>query len=67
MINTKYVTAIKVIDPDTDEVVEIEIRKMATGGMVGLDGSFLDQMSDDDDLFSPYDRNERILVPYDEM
>lgn len=40
-IKTKFVTIITVIDPDSGGEVEIEIRKMENGPMIGLDGSFL--------------------------
>ena len=53
MIKTKYVTTVTVTDPDTGGDVQVEIRKMETGAMVGLDGSYLEQ--DVGNLWSPYD------------
>lgn len=50
---TKYVTTVVVRDPDTNGLVEIEIRKITSGdgvgGMVGIDGSFLEN-----DPINPY-------------
>lgn len=52
-IGAKYVKTIKVTDPDTGNEVEVQIMKLATGGMVGLDGSFLENT--DEPVYSPYD------------
>jgi hypothetical protein len=68
MINTKFVQVVTVIDPDTFGPVEVEIRKMETGPMVGIDGSYLEQ--DVGEVLSPYDdpfANDTILdIPDDE-
>ncbi len=63
-IATKHVCMVTVIDPDSQLPVEIEIRKLATGGMVGIDGSFLDQ--DMGTVFSPYDSGVELIIPDDE-
>jgi hypothetical protein len=60
-MNSKYVKTVTVIDPDTKGEVEIEIRKLANGGMVGLDASFLSQT--DDEIYSPYDRDTVMNLP----
>lgn len=60
MIASRFVSNITVIDPDTRLPVEIEIRKLATGGMIGLDGSFLENT--DKPIFSPYDAGYRVDV-----
>lgn len=52
-INSKFVKVVTVIDPDTGNEVEVEIRKLDTGAMVGFDGSWLEQF--DQYPFSPYD------------
>lgn len=63
-IATKFVQQVTVTDPDTMLPVTVEIRKMATGAMVGLDGSFLENC--EDDAFSPYDANTFLDIPDDE-
>ncbi len=65
-IATKFVAKVVVLDPDTDLEVEVEIRKMETGPMVGLDGCFLDQMGPGEQPYSPYDKDTEIIVPDDE-
>jgi hypothetical protein len=55
-VKSKFVQSVVVIDPDTFNPVTVEIHKLETGGMVGIDGSYYD-----DDLFSPYDMNVRII------
>lgn len=64
-IATKYVQTVTVIDPDSHLEVEVEIRKLETGAMVGIDGSWLDQ--DIGPCYSPYDRNMRLVIPDDEV
>ena len=64
MIKSKFVQVIDVVDPDTGVIVEIEIRKLATGAMVGIDGSYLEQ--EVGDVYSPYDKDEVIEIPDDE-
>lgn len=44
----KFVDEVTVIDPDTKLSVEVEIFKHPNGGMIGIDSSFLDQCTDDD-------------------
>lgn len=63
-VGSKYVTTVHVEDPDTEGLVEVEIRKMDTGPMVGFDGAYLEQI--DDHPFSPYDQDTIIVVPDDE-
>jgi len=65
-IPTSHVTTVTVIDPDSNLPVDVEIRKMATGPMVGIDGSFLEQLGDDEQPNSPYDDDAKILVPDNE-
>jgi len=64
-MKSKFITIITVIDPDTSAPVDVEIRKLENGAMVGLDGSFLEQ--DVGPVYSPYDWNtEEIEIPDDE-
>jgi hypothetical protein len=47
MVEARFVTQITVTDPDSKGAVELEIWKDPTsGGLVGIDASFLDQMDD---------------------
>ena len=59
---TIRVTTVTVIDPDTAGPVEVEIRKdLTTGAMVGLDGSFLEQL--DADTRDPFNAGAVLIVP----
>lgn len=60
---TKYVGEVTVVDPDTNMPVELEVRKLASGGMVGIDGSWL---AADNDTYCPYSANVLLDVPTDE-
>lgn len=64
MEKTKFVTRVDVVDPDTNQLVTIEIRKcLESGAMIGIDGSFLEQ--DVDRVRNPY--NDGFLdIPDDE-
>ena len=63
-IATKAVCTVTVIDPDSQLPVELEIRKLETGGMAGIDASFLAQ--DVAPVYSPYDRGIQLEIPDDE-
>ena len=64
-IATRFVQHVTVIDPDSGSEVQLEVRKLATGGLVGIDGSWLD--ADMGELYSPYDSGVRLDIPDDEM
>lgn len=66
VIRTKHVITLDVMDPDTRLPVTIEIRKLETGALVGLDGAFLEQLCDEDMVFSPYEEGVRLIVPDNE-
>lgn len=63
-IGSVFVKVITVVDPDTGDEIEVEIRKMETGSMIGIDGSYLDQ--DVGPVYSPYDKGYEIDIPDDE-
>ena len=63
-VASMFVKTITVRDPDTGGNVELEIRKLSTGPMVGIDGSYLDQ--DVGPVYSPYDKGVAIHIPDDE-
>lgn len=52
-IKGKFVQTIITIDPDSKSEVSITIYKLDTGGMIGIDESFL--VNTDDPVYSPYD------------
>jgi len=62
-IDTQYVTVTSVEDPYTHQEVEVEIRKLASGPMVGIDASVFDA---DIDVYSPYDPGTILYIPDDE-
>lgn len=67
LLKSKFVATITVIDPDTNLPVEVEIRKLENGPMLGLDGAYLAQLDDaSDNPNSPYDANTTVIVPDDE-
>lgn len=59
MLSSKFVSRITVIDPDTNMPVDIEIHKLESGGMIGIDASFFET---DLPVFSPYDLNEEVEI-----
>ena len=63
-IKTKYVQTVAVVDPDSGGEVSVEVRKLETGPMVGIDGSYLEQ--DVGPAYSPYDRGVELGIPDDE-
>lgn len=52
-IKVKLIKVIQVIDPDSNAPVDITILKMETGGMIGIDSSFLENT--EEPVFSPFD------------
>jgi len=63
-IKTKYIQTVTVVDPDSGGEVAIEVRKLETGPMVGIDESYLEQ--DVGPVYSPYDRGVELEIPDDE-
>lgn len=60
-IPSRFVANVTVEDPDSHAEVELEIRKLDTGAMVGIDGSFLE--SDVGPVYSPYDCGVEVEIP----
>lgn len=52
-IEGKYVMHVTVIDPDSGAPVDVDIYKLDTGAMVGVDSSFIEQ--EVGEIYSPYD------------
>lgn len=52
-INSKPVTVVTVTDPDSQLPVEVAIIKLETGGMIGVDASYLSNT--DEPVYSPFD------------
>jgi len=65
LLNSKFVKAIQVRDPDTNLWVEFEIRKLENGLLVGLDGSYLESLGDEEHPNNPYE-DGKFIVPCDE-
>jgi hypothetical protein len=63
-IKTKYIQTVTVVDPDSGGEVSVEVRKLETGPMAGIDGSYLEQ--DVGPVYSPYDRGVELEIPDDE-
>ena len=49
----KYIKTIVLPDPDTGMDVHVSIYKLANGGMVGIDESFLENT--DEGVYSPFE------------
>ncbi len=63
MKKADFVTEVTVTDPDTNAPVEVAIYKdRNSGGMFGVDSSFILTLSDDDTVIEPFDGKEVILV-----
>ena len=60
IIKTKQVREIDVIDPDSGWPVSITILKLETGGMVGIDSSFLENT--ELSVYSPFDETTELEV-----
>lgn len=52
-IKGKFVKSITVFDEDSRAEVQVYIYKLETGGMIGIDESFL--ANTDEPVYSPYD------------
>lgn len=52
-IKGKFVKSITVLDEDSKAEVQVSIYKLETGGMIGVDESFL--ANTDEPVYSPYD------------
>ena len=53
-IKAKLVAEVSLTDPDSGSQVEVSIYKMETGGMIGIDSSFLSNT--DEPVWSPFDQ-----------
>jgi hypothetical protein len=62
-----HVQAVTVTDPDTHLPVEVEIRKLASGAMVGFDGAYLAQLEEGENPIHPYLPGCTVVVPSDEV
>jgi hypothetical protein len=60
-MKTKFVTIVTVTDPDTNMPIEVEIRKLENGLMVGIDESAIEG-----EVYSPYDIALPLEIPDDE-
>ena len=65
-INSMHVMTVTVIDPDAGGQVELEIRKLETGALIGFDGSYLAQLAEGEHPQSPYDEDAVVIIPENE-
>jgi hypothetical protein len=61
---SKFVQIVTAIDPGSKRPVDVEIRKLDSGPMIGIDASYLEQ--EVGPVFSPYDEGVEINIPDDE-
>ena len=59
-IKTKQITTITVIDPDTNNEVAVTIYKLETGGIVGVDESFIGNT--EEPVYSPFDKGVELAL-----
>lgn len=59
-LTVKFVREITVIDPDTNAPVEVTILKLETGGMIGIDSTFL--ANTEEPVYSPFDNGVEVDV-----
>ena len=64
-VESQFVKTFEVTDPDTHLPVEVEIRKLESGEMVGFDGAYLHAVDDGDNPNNPYDEG-KVNVSSDE-
>jgi hypothetical protein len=61
MAKAIFVTEITVVDPDTQGNVQVSVYKHPNGGMFGIDSSYLESITED---------NESLIIPdpfYDKL
>lgn len=59
-ITGKQITVVTVEDPDSKLPVEVAIIKLNTGGMIGVDASFLSNT--EEPIYSPFDKGRKIKL-----
>lgn len=57
-IKGKLIENYPVIDPDTGNEVFVSIIKLETGGIIGIDTSFLENT--EEPVYSPFDKNVKL-------
>ena len=63
MKTAKFVKDIIVTDPDTNAPVDVAIYKdLESGGMFGIDTSFIITLADDDPVNNPFNGKEITLI-----
>lgn len=60
MIKAKHIKTIQVVDPDTKLKVAVGIYKLKTGGIVGIDESFL--ANTEEPVYSPFDKGVELKI-----
>lgn len=62
-MKSKFICNVTVTDPDTGLPVDLEIRKLENGAMLGIDASWLET---DNSVYSPYDLDVVVEIPDEE-
>lgn len=63
-IKGKQISVVTVQDPDSKLPVEVAIIKLNTGGMIGIDASFLENT--EEPIYSPFDKGRVIKLEENE-
>ena len=58
-IKGKFIEKVTIIDSDTGNEVNIDIYKLETGGVIGIDSSFVET---EEMIYSPFDKNVEINI-----
>lgn len=62
-VRAKELQVVIVTDPDSGLPVEVQLLKLDTGGIIGVDGSYL--ANEVGDVYSPFDPGVRLIFYQD--
>ena len=67
MIQAKWISDITIIDPDTKGEVEVSMFKHDSGGIIGIDASFIEQMCSDNNpiINDPFNKGLRCKLNFE--
>ena len=57
-IKGKFIKEVSVIDPETGFEVTVSLFKLETGGIIGIDTSFI--ANTEEPIYSPFDKNVQL-------
>lgn len=58
-INGTFIQKLTVTDPDYNTPVEIEIYKLDSGGIIGIDSSYIES---EEPIYSPFDKGFEVNI-----